>query len=131
VEVWTPEQVGHFLDFHDGDRLYWLWRLALLRGFRRGELAGMADDAFDPETAAIVVNVALLQIGSKLVWGKPKTRAGERVVGLDADSVKAAKAHRKSRARERLAAGAAWEDSGRMFTTDFGAPLNPDWISRR
>jgi integrase len=131
VEVWTPEQVGHFLDFHADDRLYWLWRLALLRGFRRGELAGMADDAFDPDAAAIVVNVALLQIGSKLVWGKPKTRAGERVVGLDADSVKAGKAHRSGRRRERLAAGVAWEDSGRMFADELGAALNPDWISRR
>ena len=131
VEVWTPEQVGHFLDFHADDRLYWLWRLALLRGFRRGELAGMADGAFDSDAASITVNVALLQIGSKLVWGKPKTRAGERVVGLDADSVKGGKAHRSARRRERLAAGAAWEDSGRMFTAEHGAPLNPDWISRR
>jgi integrase len=130
VEVWTPEQVGHFLDFHADDRMYWLWRLALLRGFRRGELAGMADDAFDPAAASITVNVALLAIGGKLVWGKPKTRAGERVVGLDADSVKAGKAHQSRRRRERLAA-AAWEDSGRMFTTEHGAALNPDWISRR
>ena len=131
VLVWTPEQVAHFLDVHAGDRLYWLWRLALLRGLRRGELAGMGDDAFDPEAAAIRVNVALVQIGSKLVWGKPKTRAGERVVGLDAASVKAGRAHRKGRAREHLAAGPAWEDSGRMFTTESGSALNPDWISRR
>jgi integrase len=130
VRVWTPEQVGHFLDFHADDRLYWLWRLALLRGFRRGELAGMADDAFDPDAASITVNVALLMVGSKLVWGKPKTRAGERVVGLDSDSVKAGKAHQSRRRRERLAAG-VWEDSGRMFTTELGAAINPDWISRR
>jgi integrase len=131
VKVWTPDQVAHFLTFHADDRLYWLWRLALLRGFRRGELAGMADDAFNPATASITVNVALIQIGSRLVWGKPKTRAGERVVGLDSGSVEAGKAHQSRRRRERLAAGSAWEDSGRMFTTDFGAPLNPDWISRR
>jgi integrase len=131
VKVWTPEQVGHFLDFHADDRLYWLWRLALLRGFRRGELAGMADDAFDPAAASITVNVALIQIGKRLVWGKPKTRSGERVVGLDSGSVQAGKAHRKRRLRERLAAGEAWADSGRMFTTEIGAPLNPDWISRR
>jgi integrase len=131
VLVWTPEQVGRFLDFHAGDRLYWLWRLALLRGFRRGEIAGMADDAFDPAAASITVNVALIQIGKRLVWGKPKTRSGERVVGLDRGSVDAGKAHRKRRARERLAAGEAWEDSGRMFTTVTGAALNPDWISRR
>jgi integrase len=131
AKVWTAEQVAHFLDVHDGDRLYWLWRLALLRGFRRGELAGMADDAFDPAAASITVNVALVQVGARLVWGKPKSRAGERVVGLDEGSVKAGKAHRKNRARERLAAGEAWEDSGRMFTTGSGAALAPDWISRR
>lgn len=131
VKVWTPEQVDHFLDFHADDRLYWLWRLALLRGFRRGELAGMADDAFDPATASITVNVALLLVGNKLVWGKPKSKAGERVVGLDKDSVKAGKAHRSHRRRERLAAGPAWDDSGRMFTYETGEPLNPDWISRR
>jgi integrase len=131
VMVWTPDQVGHFLDFHSEDRLYWLWRLALLRGFRRGEIAGMADDAFDPAAAAITVNVSLIQIGKRLVWGKPKTRAGERFVGLDSGSVDAGKAHRTQRKRERLAAGEAWEDSGRMFTTPAGAALNPDWISRR
>jgi len=131
VLVWTPEQVGHFLDFHADDRLYWLWRLALLRGFRRGELAGMADDAFDPDAASITVNVALLVVGGKLIWGKPKSRAGERVVGLDADSVQAGRAHRSRRRRERLAAGAAWEDSGRMFTYQTGERINPDWISRR
>jgi integrase len=131
VKVWTPEQVGHFLDFHSGDRLYWLWRLALLRGFRRGELAGMADEALDAAAAAITVNVALIQIGKRLVWGKPKTHAGERFVGLDSGSVEAGKAHQTQRKRERLAAGAAWQDSGRMFTTEYGALLNPDWISRR
>lgn len=131
VKVWTPEQVGRFLDFHAGDRLIFMWRLALLRGFRRGELAGMGDDAFDPAAAAITVSVTLIQIGKRLVWGKPKTRAGERAVGLDKGSVDEGKAHRKRRPRERLAAGPAWEDSGRMFTTEYGAALKPDWISRR
>lgn len=130
VKVWTPEQVGRFLDFHSDDRLYFLWRLALLRGFRRGELVGMADDAFDDAAASITVNVALVQVGKQLIWGPPKSRAGERVVGLDSESVKEGKAHRLRRRRERLAAGAAWQDSGRMFTTGFGAALSPEWVSR-
>ena len=120
-----------FLDYTASDRLYWLWRLALLRGFRRGELAGMADDAFDLSEAKITVNVALLAVGGRLVWGKPKTKSGERVVGLDADTVTAGKAHQSQRRRERLAAGPAWDDSGRMFTDEVGRRLNPDWISRR
>lgn len=130
VRVWTPEQVARFLDFHRDDRLICMWRLALLRGFRRGELVGMPDGALDTDAAAITVNVALVQVGSQLVWGPPKSRAAERVVGLDSGSVKEGKAHRKRRARERLAAGEAWEDSGRLFTGETGAALAPDWVSR-
>jgi integrase len=129
--VWTPAQVARFLDFTADDRLFFLWWLALLRGFRRGELAGMADDDMDLDAAAITVNVALAQIGPKLVWGKPKSRAGERVVGLDKATVAAGRAHRARRKRERLAAGQVWQDSGRMFTREDGAPLNPDHVSRR
>ena len=128
--VWTPEQVVCFLDYTRNHRLHFLWRLALLRGFRRGELCGMADDDMDLDTAAITVNVALLQVGGRLTWGKPKSKAGERVVGLDKGTVTAGKAHRKQRARERLAAGEAWEDSGRLFTREDGTPLYPEQVTR-
>src|SRR5579859_7170176 len=129
--VWTPTQVVRFLEFTADDRLHFLWRLALLRGFRRGEVAGMADEDIDLDAAAITVNVALLQVGGQLVWGKPKSKAGEQVVGLDAGSVAAGKAHRTLRKRERLAAGEVWEDSGRAFTDELGAPLKPERISLR
>ena len=127
--TWSPEQVARFLGFHEDHRLIFLWRLALLRGFRRGELCGMADDDFDEEEATITVNAALLEIGGKLVWGKPKSRAGERVVDLDQDSVTAGKAHRTRRKRERLAAGEAWAEAGLMFTNELGEPLRPDQVS--
>jgi integrase len=129
--VWEPEQVARFLAYTEDDRLGFLWRLALLRGFRRGELCGMADDDMDLGDACISVNVALLQLGGRLVWGKPKSRAGERVVDLDEGSVTAGKAHRARRKRERLVAGVAWEESGRLFTREDGSPLGPDWASRR
>jgi integrase len=129
--VWDAEQVGQFLAHTADDRLHFLWRLALVRGFRRGELAGMGDGDFDAAEATISVNVALLQIGGRLVWGRPKSKAGERVVDLDEGSVTAGKAHRSARRRERLAAGQAWQDSGGMFTREDGSPLSPDWISKR
>jgi integrase len=129
--VWDAAQAGRFLAHAAGDRLYFLWRLALVRGLRRGELAGMPDGAFNAADASVAVSAALLSVGGKLVWGKPKSRAAERVVDLDAGSVAARKAHRSRRLRERLAAGSAWEDSGQMFTDEIGRPLRPDWISRR
>lgn len=130
-EVWDADQVARFLDHTANDRLAFLWRLALLRGFRRGELAGMGDADFDVGEATVTVNVALLAVGGRLVWGRPKSKAGERTVDLDAGTVALGKAHRSARRRERLAAGAAWEDSGRMFCREDGSPLSPDWISKR
>jgi integrase len=94
-------------------------------------LCGLADDDADLDKAAVTVNVALLQIGGKLVWWRPKSKAGERVVGLDAGSVKAGRAHRTLRKRERMAAGDTWDESGRMFTREDGSPLHPEYVSRR
>jgi integrase len=91
----------------------------------------MADDDIDTERAAVTVNVALVQVGGRLVWGRLKSKAGKRVVALDSGSVAAVKAHRRLRKRERLAAGEAWTDSGRMFTDEIGEPLHPDYVSRR
>ena len=129
--AWEPEQVAQFLAYTADDRLHFLWRLALLRGFRRGELAGLGDDDIDLDAGTITVNVALLQVGGELVWGRPKSRAGERVVDLDAGTIAVGKTHRARRKRERLAAGPAWQDSGRAFTGEDGSPLPPDRISRR
>jgi integrase len=60
-----------------------------------------------------------------------QSTAGERIVDLDKGSVAAGKAHRARRKRERLAAGEAWQESGRLFTRDDGSPIGPDWVSRR
>ena len=129
--VWDPDQVARFLDFTADDRLACLWRFVLLRGFRRGEICGLADADVDAVRAAVTVNVALVQVGGKLVWGWPKSKAGERVVGLDKGTVEAVRVHRILRKRERLAAGEAWADSGRIFTDELGEPLHPDYVSRR
>jgi integrase len=129
--VWDPAQVAHFLDFTVDDRLALLWEFVLLRGFRRGELCALADADVDTDRAAVTVNAALVQVNGKLVWGKPKSKAGERVVGLDQDTTEGVKAHRTLRKRERLAAGEAWTESGQMFTDELGRPLHPEYVSRR
>jgi integrase len=129
--VWDPAQVAHFLDFTGDDRLALLWEFVLLRGFRRGEICALADDDVDAARAAVTVNAALVQVRGRLVWGRPKSKAGERVVGLDRDTVKGVQAHRTLRKRERLAVGEAWEDSGRFFTDELGQALHPEYVSRR
>ena len=80
----------------------------------------------------MTVNAALVQVSGKLVWGRPKSKAGERVVALD----KGERGRRQgstasSASASALAAGEAWADSGRMFTDELGEPLHPEYVSRR
>jgi integrase len=124
--VWDPAQVAHFLDFTADDRLALLWRFLLLRGFRRGELCGMADADVDTGRAAVTVNVALIQINGKPVWGRPKSKAGERVVGLDQTSVAMVNAHAGG------ASASAWPRArrgptpGRCLPTNSARPCIPN-----
>ena len=130
--MWTPGQIARFLEFTADDRLACLWRFVVLRGFRRGEICALADTDVEIEGAKVTVSAALVQVRGRLVWGRPKSKAGERVVSLDKGSAAAAaRAHRTLRKRERLAAGEAWEDSGRMFADELGQALHPEYVSRR
>jgi integrase len=146
VKVWTAEQLGAFLDAIEGHRLYPLYHLAAFAGMRRGELCGISWADVDLKGGRIVVR---WQITNKDYWRaraaeragqpgryrtKPKTQAGEdRVVDLDAASVKVLKTWRKRQAAERLAWGPAYVDpvdeDGEpyrlVFTREDGAPLDP------
>jgi integrase len=53
-KVWSPQELGAFLDHVHGDRLYALWLLVATTGMRRGELAGLrwVDIDFDHATVS-------------------------------------------------------------------------------
>jgi integrase len=55
-----------------------------------------------------------------------KSRAGRRAVGLPADVVVLLERHREEQAVERLSAGQLWRESGYVFTTPVGEPINPN-----
>jgi integrase len=131
-KAWTPEQAAAFLDAaaSRNDRLYAAWHLVLLCGARRGEIAGLTWSSLDLDHGVWHVDSARVLVGNTVVSKAPKSAAGTRTVYLDADTIKVLRAHRTAQARERLAAGAAWTDSGYVFTTSRGAPLQPDLLTR-
>ena len=53
-QVWSPQELGAFLDHVRDDRLYALWLLVATTGMRRGELAGLrwVDIDFDHATVS-------------------------------------------------------------------------------
>lgn len=125
-----------FLDVARKDRLYFLYTLAIL-GPREGELLGLRWSDFD-EDGYLHTVTALKRVSKKvaammpesrkiapgLQLGMPKTkRVRTRKIAPPAFVVRAKDRQKAAQNVERLAAGAAWEDHGLVFTTALGRPL--------
>lgn len=72
----------------------------------------------------------LQRVGGKLRHDETKTDDSTRVVALPRPCVQALRCHRAHQAAHRLAAGDRWTDSGLVFTTRKGTPIEPRNINR-
>lgn len=131
VMVWTPAQLGHFLDSAADDPLAPLFHLVGYRGLRRGEACGVRWVDVDLDAAHLTVAVQLVQDGWTVYESPPKSDAGERVVALDESTVAALRAQRRWQAERRLEFGPGWTDSGRVFTLQAGEQLHPAHVTSR
>ncbi|GAA1455560.1 tyrosine-type recombinase/integrase [Nocardiopsis tropica] len=122
VMVWNVDQVRDFLRFVSQERLFPLYRLAIVRGPRRGELLALEWPDVDLENASVLIREAC-QGNDKA--GEPKSEAGYRYIDLDATTVDVLRAWKDRQAQERAAAGELWEKNDLVFTTELGSPLRP------
>jgi integrase len=125
VMVWTPEQTAVFLKRARGHRLYAQYRLIAFRGLRRGESCGLRWPDLDLAGGLASIGWQIVQFGATTAQGQPKSEAGQRQVALDKQTINALLAHKARQNHERLSAGAGWADTGFVFTTETGQPLDP------
>ncbi|MET0520831.1 MAG: site-specific integrase, partial [Jiangellaceae bacterium] len=131
ARVWSPEQVGQFLEHVEDDMLYIPFRLVLLHGLRRGEVTGLRWSDMDLDEMSVEVTRPLVKVGGRTVESKPKTTSGERIVDFDKETADLLKRHRTQQKRDRLAASTAWIDDDLVFCRADGSAINPDLVSRR
>ena len=131
VAVWTVQQLVAFFAFAADDRLSALWWLIALRGLRRGEAAGLRWADVDLNGRVIVIGQQRIAYGHTIAVGPPKTASSRRVIALDRVTARLLRTHLRRQRAERHAAGGTRQDSGYVFTTPDGAPLHPDWPTRR
>ena len=62
--------------------------------------------------------------------GDTKTEKSRRTLALPQNAVTALQEHRKRQAEARLAAGPLWQDTGLVFTTGVGTPLDASHVRR-
>ncbi|MFB0617192.1 tyrosine recombinase XerC [Streptomyces sp. AGS-58] len=142
VMVWTPEQLGVFLDEAETSRLYAFYHLIAFRGLRRGEGVGQDWVHVDLDAGVIVPARNLVVDNWEVFETVPKTEESATAIALDSGSVAVLREHRQRqlaerddwnrRAAEDRAAGrdtVDWVDTGKVFTDLDGTWLHPEQVS--
>src|SRR5262249_505896 len=136
MKVYSAEQAEIFLKAAENDRLEGLFWVAIGIGLRKGELGGLPLDDIDLENATIQVRETIQRINlpnqekSPIGEGTPKSQMSKRKLDLPDCVVAALRRHLARREQERLLAGSAWKESGRLFTTTIGTALDLDKLTR-
>ena len=82
------------------------------------------------DAAKLSVRQTLERGGKQPRFGEPKSARGRRTIELPGIVTAALRKHRTRQLQERLGAGERWSDSGLVFTTETGAPLDGCNINR-
>ena len=124
---WSADEGRRFLEsaHDDNDPLYAAYVLLLVLGLRRGEVLGLAWADVDLAQGEVQVSWQLQRIAGHLLRRPLKTAASEAPLPLPGICVGALTERKAEQSGDERAAGPAWDDSGLVFTTRYGRPIEP------
>jgi integrase len=131
-KAWSTEEARRFLESarRDGDPLYAAYVLVLVCGLRKGEVLGLTRDDVDLDAAELVIGRQLQRVGRQLLHRETKTHASDATLPLPGICVTALRQRFADAEQARPAAGSAWHDTGLVFCTVFGTPVDPRNFNR-
>jgi integrase len=129
VAVWTAQQTAQFLTTIGDHRLYAAFHVIALRGLRRGEATGLRWSDLDLTSGLLTVARQVQYQDGRLVTCPPKSRASNRTIALDPDTVQVLRAHRARQNGEKMLAGEGWRDTGHVFARPDGTLLSPEVLT--
>ncbi len=124
IEPLTPRQAHTLLAAVAGHQLEGLVTVAVGLGLRQGEALGLRWQDVDLEAGMLSVRQTLERGGPEPRFGEPKTERSRRTVTMPDVVAAALRRHRTRQLEQRLAAGAQWRESGLVFTTSIGTPMD-------
>ena len=125
--TWTSEELSAFLDHVRSDRLYAAYVLLATTGMRRGEVLGLRWSDVDLTRGRLSISQTITTMYDTVIIGPTKNNRSRRNVSLDPETVSVLKAHRRTQAPERLAAGELWDaQPGLVFCREDGRYVHPD-----
>jgi integrase len=146
VEPYSVEEVRQLLAAATTRRNSARWAIALSLGLRQGEVLGLRWSDVDLDAGTLWVRRSRLRPtyvhGCGGTCGKKagcprrqlarpetddtKSRAGRRALGLPVELVELSRRHRDEQEKGRVTAAQLWRESGYVFTTQLGEPVNPE-----
>lgn len=122
----TVEEIKTLFAANRDDRLFALLVLIALLGLRRSEVLGLQWSDVDLDAGTLTVRRGLHRVEGRLVAMDPKTARSRRTIPLPEVVVQALRGHLDRQEKERAELGRIWQDSGHVFTSTIGTPLDPD-----
>lgn len=113
------------------DRLHAMFVVLALLGLRRSELLGLRWEDVDLVGGSIQIRCGLHRVDGELRLMPTKTARSQRTIPLPAPALTALRNHLAGQEREREQLGPRWPDSGFVFTTPIGTPIDPDNCSKQ
>lgn len=130
---WTKGEVVDVLRAAKTDRAFDLFlHMAIHTGLRHGELLGLRWSNLDLDSRTLSVTQTLREVRVFDEYGRaslitqvnePKTKASRRTLPLPPVVLQAIERHKMFQSIRRLQAGAAWVETGYVFTSSVGTPL--------
>jgi integrase len=127
----NPEQAAELLNKASGHRHEALFSVALAVGLRLGEALGLRWTDIDLVGGTLTVNNQLQRVNKVPMLVPPKTRNGARKVVLPRFAIEAFQSHRgRQQSEDKPAAGDKWQETGFVFTSEIGTPLDDTNVRR-
>jgi integrase len=131
VQPYTPEEAKKLLDALKDDRLEALYSAAMALGLRQGEALGLQWPDVDMTAGVLTVRNSLQRVKGKLQLVEVKAQKSRRTITLPQVAMAGFLRHRNRQEEERQLAGARWQETGFVFTTSIGTPLDGSTVTHR
>jgi integrase len=129
-EGFTLEEARAILAAAEGEGEAPLFAFIRYTGLRLGEALGLRWSDVDLEAGRVTVRHNRVLVGSRMVGGTPKRARSVRTLALLGGAIEALHRQKARQAEARLAAGEAWRDKDRVFSTRAGSGLIASNVNR-
>jgi len=127
VKPWTVEEARQFLESakERHDPMYAAYVLVLVLGLRLGEALGLRWQDVDLDAEEMSIGWQIQRVRRQLLHRQTKTEDSDATLPFPSIVTAALKARQNDHAKAREKAGEEWQETGLVFTTASGRPIEP------